>query len=298
MLEKPESILLNPPGIELGRRNAIVWRQAKDYHFEDFPGSVSIKSVVKGCAVWETQGGRFEVDRNSYIVLNTGQNYSMTIESLSPVETFCVFFEPGFVEDAYRTRKTPNSQLLDDPFCGDISIGFHERIHEHNDRLRVLVTRMHTTVMNQRVRQDELEEQFIQLANHLVGLRGEVSQEIERLSATRHVTRMELYRRLQDGKRLIDTSLDCRLSLSEIASSVHLSKFHFHRLFTETFRETPHQYHVRRRLERAASFLVSTDIPITTICLNTGFGSLGSFSSLFGKHFGVSPREFRRQYKN
>lgn len=292
-----DSVLINPSGVELGQRNAIVWRRASHYHFDHFPGSLSIKSAVSGCAVWETQGGRFEIDPNSYLVLNTGQDYSMTIEAPRSIETFCLFFRPGFVEAACHAHKTADAQLLDDPFGAATAIGFSERLHQYDDRFRPLLTRLHTAVVTrQEATPDWLEEQFIRLANVLVQLRSDVERELEQLPALRCSTRMELYKRLHQGKHFMDASLSCRLSLAEISRHAYLSPFHFHRLFTQTFSVTPQQYHVRCRLERAASMLIYTDLPITTICLDTGFKSVSSFSSRFRKHFGTSPRDFRQQY--
>src|SRR5205823_14407191 len=71
---------------------------------------------------------------------------------------------------------------------------------------------------------------------------------------------------------------------------------HFLRLFKAAFHETPLRYLRRRRLERARRLLTQTDLPVTDICLRVGFESLGSFSTLFRRFAGASPREFRRRY--
>ncbi|HWW94753.1 MAG TPA: helix-turn-helix transcriptional regulator [Vicinamibacteria bacterium] len=59
------------------------------------------------------------------------------------------------------------------------------------------------------------------------------------------------------------------------------------------FGETLHAYIVRQRLECARRLLSRWDRPVTAVCLNAGFESLGSFSSLFRRRFGLSPRQFR-----
>lgn len=155
--EQLDSILINPRGSELPRRNAIVWRRARDYHFEDFPGSLSIKSVIRGNAVWETSAKCFQVDPGSYIILNRGQDYAMTSDASESVETFCVFFQPGFVEDAYRTQRLSHARLLDEPLNPDCSIGFYERIHEQTDSFRAFLRRTHTIVVNQKETQSFLQ---------------------------------------------------------------------------------------------------------------------------------------------
>jgi AraC-like DNA-binding protein len=78
-----------------------------------------------------------------------------------------------------------------------------------------------------------------------------------------------------------------------MARSVHLSRAHFLRSFRSTFGETPHRYLQRRRIERAMALLRDTDRPITEICLDVGFVSLGSFSKTFTEIVGSSPTAYR-----
>jgi hypothetical protein len=72
------------------------------YRVRDFAGPLSIKSVRSGEALWETTCGRFPLRPGSYLVVNDGHPYSLTIESARPVETFCLFFRRGLVEDVRR----------------------------------------------------------------------------------------------------------------------------------------------------------------------------------------------------
>jgi AraC-like DNA-binding protein len=85
------------------------------------------------------------------------------------------------------------------------------------------------------------------------------------------------------------------LDIEALAASAHLSRAHFIRSFRATFGETPHRYLQRRRLERAMALLRETDRPVTEICLDVGFSSLGSFSRTFHDVVGVSPRAYRNQ---
>jgi AraC-like DNA-binding protein len=88
------------------------------------------------------------------------------------------------------------------------------------------------------------------------------------------------------------------LTLSQIAEVAWLSTHHFLRLFKRTFHETPHQYLIRKRIERAKYLLAHTDLSVTDVCLEVGFESLGSFSWLFRRRVGASPETFRLQNGN
>ena len=84
------------------------------------------------------------------------------------------------------------------------------------------------------------------------------------------------------------------LDLAALASESGYSRYHFARSFKEAFGETPGEYLVRRRIERAKDLLRGANLTVTEICLLVGFSSLGSFSSRFSELVGMSPSVFQR----
>jgi len=108
---------------------------------------------------------------------------------------------------------------------------------------------------------------------------------------------LEVFERLNRAKQFIDQSYDLPLDLQQISSHACFSRYHFLRLFRQAFNKTPHQYLVERRIEKAKELLSSDELRVTDVCFEVGFQSLGSFSTLFRKRFGVSPTEYRRAKK-
>jgi len=92
---------------------------------------------------------------------------------------------------------------------------------------------------------------------------------------------------------LLDARCTDSLDLRALSREAHLSPSHVIRLFRARFFETPHRYLVRRRIERARELLATTDMPVTDICLDVGFESLGTFSTLFSRLVGWSPSVYR-----
>lgn len=95
--------------------------------------------------------------------------------------------------------------------------------------------------------------------------------------------------RLQLARRFIEERYGESINLDEMARQARLSRFHFLRLFRDTFDETPHQYLQKRRIERAKELLASGHHSVTDVCFEVGFESLGSFSTLFRRTVGQSP---------
>ncbi len=100
-------------------------------------------------------------------------------------------------------------------------------------------------------------------------------------------------RYLLAAKDLVDARYFDDLTVDDLAAAAGLSRAHFSRQFKATFGETPHQYLLTRRLERAAALLRTTDRPVTEICYQVGWSSLGSFTTSFGRIYGVAPAAYR-----
>ena len=91
----------------------------------------------------------------------------------------------------------------------------------------------------------------------------------------------------------IENHLDGKLELKTVAEAVHYSKYHLHRLFTDTVGMTIHDYVQRRQLTEAAKLLVFSDQPIIEIALICGYESQQSFSLAFKAMYKSPPAEYR-----
>jgi AraC family transcriptional regulator len=296
-LTKPKArVLINPPASQIGAQNTILWGRAKQYHVADFPGPLSIKTVVHGTAIWESEDAERLVDSRNYLVLNAGRGYSITIDSRESVETFCLFFRPGFAEDVHRVESGAPGALLDEPLDlsnGRTSLEFFETLHAHDGAVSPLLREMHASVKTNFANDAWLEDRFFEVANALRNVQCRTQREARRIPAKKMSTRTELYRRLLRGKDYMDSFFSGEVQLRNAARAACLSPYHFHRLFHEVFHETPNRYLQRKRLSQARELLKSSDRDVTEISLDVGFESSTSFSALFRRSFGCSPREYR-----
>jgi len=104
---------------------------------------------------------------------------------------------------------------------------------------------------------------------------------------------LPMARHLLRAKDLVDSRYSEQLSVANMAAVAGLSRAEFSRQFKATFGETPHQYLLTRRLERAASLLRVTDWTITEVSLAVGARSVGSFTTSFHRIFGQTPSSYR-----
>jgi AraC-like DNA-binding protein len=95
-------------------------------------------------------------------------------------------------------------------------------------------------------------------------------------------------RHLVRAKDLADARYVEPLTVDDLARAANLSRAHFSREFRRVFGESPHQYLLTRRLERAAALLRNTDWNVADICLAVGLTGVGSFTTSFGRAFGKS----------
>jgi AraC-like DNA-binding protein len=105
--------------------------------------------------------------------------------------------------------------------------------------------------------------------------------------------RLNPHKQVRLARLLLDRSYHAPITIEDLSREVALSPFYLIRAFRRVYRQTPHQYLVGQRIGRAKELLRNSDLSITEICAAVGFESLGSFSTLFRKVAGVSPRAYR-----
>lgn len=81
--------------------------------------------------------------------------------------------------------------------------------------------------------------------------------------------------------------------MGDLAAAAALSPAYFSRRFKAAFGESPHQYLLTRRLERAADLLLATDWTVADVGVAVGWRGIGSFTTSFRRMYGVTPQAYR-----
>ncbi len=94
----------------------------------------------------------------------------------------------------------------------------------------------------------------------------------------------------------IDHELATDIRVEDLADRFNLSRAHFSRAFRETTGQSPKEFIVTRRINRARELLTETTQGIAEIAVATGFSSQAHFSTAFKKRVGVSPARYRNAF--
>jgi AraC-like DNA-binding protein len=102
--------------------------------------------------------------------------------------------------------------------------------------------------------------------------------------------------RLRRIKELVHAKMEDGLSLDEMAQSVGLSTAHFARMFRKSTSETPHQFVLRQKVERAKAMLRVPDARVFDVAMTCGFKTSQHFAQVFRDFCRVSPTEYRQDF--
>jgi AraC family transcriptional regulator len=101
---------------------------------------------------------------------------------------------------------------------------------------------------------------------------------------------------LRRVKELVHAKMEDELSLGELAQSVGLSTAHFSEMFRKSTGETPHQFVLRLRVERAKEMLRSAESRVLDVAIACGFKTQQHFARVFRQLCGSTPTEYRREF--
>lgn len=94
----------------------------------------------------------------------------------------------------------------------------------------------------------------------------------------------------------IHENLHEEISIESIAKVAHMSPFYFIKLFKKHLGQTPYQFIVHQRMEKAKHLLRNTNRPVIQIALETGYSYACNFSNAFKQSTGMSPINYRKSH--
>ncbi|MDN8618073.1 helix-turn-helix domain-containing protein [Variovorax ginsengisoli] len=99
--------------------------------------------------------------------------------------------------------------------------------------------------------------------------------------------------KMRSVRKFISEHLGETIRVEQLADAVHLSPFHFARMFKQSTGQSPHLHVLLQRIERAKELLAGTDSPIVEVAADVGFRTQGHFTGVFHRYTGFTPKVFR-----
>ena len=100
-------------------------------------------------------------------------------------------------------------------------------------------------------------------------------------------------RAMRRVREFVEEHLEENISIQALANIASLSMYHFARAFKQSEGMTPHEYLIRRRVQRTKDLLAETDLSLSEIALASGFSDQSHCARRFREHVGVTPSSYR-----
>ena len=149
---------------------------------------------------------------------------------------------------------------------------------------------------------DAVEHGILELHNELTGFQNPSARILGNLfenwllglARGRQDVETDREQRLRLLKRHLDTHTDGAMDLREMARQARMSASHLSAVFRAAYGESPVAYHISRRMDTARYLLTTRPLPVSEVAEAIGYPDLPSFSRMFRRVVGVSPRSYRQ----
>ena len=101
-----------------------------------------------------------------------------------------------------------------------------------------------------------------------------------------------------NAKQFVQSHAEEPITLADVVKHVHVSRFHFCKLFKKATGMTLTAYVTRVRVEKAKTLLSDPSLRVSEVVFAAGFGSIPQFNSVFKQHVGMPPTEFRASLRS
>jgi len=257
-----------------GHENYVLCCSARETEYMPYSPVLTIKSAWNGTEHYDIGNRRIGVDDDSYLILNEGQRYSTHIRSSRPVGSLSIFFRPGMPHEAAAGLTQTAEQLLaDGPNPSRRRFYFAENLRPHDALITPLLRSIRREIEAGQDDENWVEEQLQRLCAQMIRAEPGYRGRAERLASASRSAHAELLARIDRAADFILSAYTRRITLDDIAAAAQLSKFHLVRLFRRVYGVTPYAFLLRKRISAARRLLAGTDLAVTEVAEQCGFGT-------------------------
>lgn len=251
------------------------------YHYvssQNGSNSFILLYCYKGRGFYNINGEHHEIGEQQYVVLPPDTPYQYGSSDSHPWHLYTISFCGTKSEDIYNIMKTP-----------------HQLTEAENARF-VDRTSMLDEMLNIMEADTSLQSMaYVNMCfNHVIASFLFVNSYRE---AKYPKTKQENTTFLSKTLRYMNSHLDVKLNVSDMARELGYSDSYFYRLFYKHTKQAPMTYYMNLKLKRACSLLRDTCLQVNQVALKIGFDDSYYFSRFMKKQTGLSPKQYREQYR-
>ncbi|MBP0905044.1 helix-turn-helix transcriptional regulator [Mariniflexile gromovii] len=266
-----------------GGLNSIKWpdiviHTTVNKHSSNIPeSSFSILSInQEGVAHINLKNRKLKICNNTFMVLTPFQTFDYIIDYSLPIEILNVHLSIETYHGINAAFTKDHGKLLDFPF--DIWDG--DVLTSHIN----FKPEAFTFLLNNYNNQQDDETYIMNIVNHMIFLNRENLRLINNIQGTKSSTKIELFKRMFLAKDIIYSQFnDPQLNLEYLSREVYMSRFHFLRVFKQTFGITPYQMIRDIRINKIIEMISQKNKNINEISMNVGLREPNSVYALFKK---------------
>ncbi len=276
----------------LENKNKITSTTLNQKSYTETTGNFTIRFVFSGneiCAVGRRQ---LSIYSDSFIILNKGTQFTSNSDPRSAVNVFSIEFDTDFLNDFNRANFRGNKPALFD--IDNSTYHLKETIYPFKGDMKFNICQLKNHLDNGPA-DDELVNEYLHrcLLNYYRVYNEEIFQKAKKLNFLHSGTRIEILRRLNLAKEYLYANYDKNVNLESLANYSCLSVNHLLRTFKLAYNQSPHQFLIQLRLQRAQLLLAKTEYPVYEIVNMVGFKCTSSFIRLFRNRYQTTPLKYR-----
>lgn len=281
-----------------GWPSVILHVQTTQAERNDIKGPFSFFLNLSGSSEVRLDNRRFSISGEVYCLSNNEQHYSLRIpDSHHKTETFNIHFGERLFSEVCHLLQHTVEWTLDNPhYHAGSAYEILPKTNFLDATLRHKIHNLQRLVGQDNGRSPEMEfEVLAEILEKILLDQDARLNRSENITASKHSTRLELYKRVNIGLDFMHTTPFEQIALNTISKVCGMSQYHFSRTFKEIYGLSPMRYLSKLQIQRAQNLVRNKDISLSEIAIKLGFSELSAFTRFYTQRTGVSPTADRQK---
>src|SRR3569833_2010285 len=268
------------------------------YNWKSSPettSSFSMRFVLGGSEICSIGRRRLSIQHDSFVVMNKGTFFTANSDTDTFINVFSIGFDEDFLND-FNALLAPKDKIFGGKYDDESPLRSEliETIYPLRPEMKQAVLMLKEYLDNGGNDEYVLNEYLYKsLLNYFRIYKDEILNKAKKLNFLHYSTRIEILRRLNLAKEYLYVNYNRNINLENLADHACLSVNHLLRTFKLAYNQSPHQFLIQLRLQRAQLLLAKTEYPVYEIVNMVGFKCTSSFIRLFRTRYKTTPLKYR-----